>query len=226
LVSIVIPVYRDSEALARTLKTLDASSTEVVVVATTEDAGALAQLRAAHPEILWLEAPRGRAVQMNAGAAVAHGRWLLFLHADTRLPFGWRQAIETADRHPQFSAGCFRFALDSTALAARAIELGVRMRVRAFALPYGDQGLFVRREAFEALNGYADLPIMEDVDLVRRLRSRGRLFRSPLPVVTSARRWEREGWISRTVRHLVLIVLYFCGVTPRRLMRLDRARHL
>ena len=226
MVSIVIPVYRDSEALARTLKTLDAPSAEVVVVATPEDAGALAPLRAAHPEILWLEAPRGRAVQMNAGAAVAHGRWLLFLHADTRLPSGWRQAIETADRTPQFSAGCFRFALDSTAPVARAIELGVRMRVRAFALPYGDQGLFVRREAFEALNGYADLPIMEDVDLVRRLRSRGRLFRSPLPVVTSARRWERDGWISRTVRHLVLIVLYFCGVTPKRLMRLDRARHL
>ena len=226
MVSIVIPVYRDSEALARTLKALDAPSAEVVVVATPEDAGALAPLRAAHPEILWLEASRGRAVQMNAGAAVAHGRWLLFLHADSRLPPEWRQAIETADRNPQFSAGCFRFALDSTAPAARAIELGVRLRVRAFALPYGDQGLFVRREAFEALNGYADLPIMEDVDLVRRLRSQGRLFRSPLPVVTSARRWERDGWISRTVRHLVLIVLYFCGVTPKRLMRLDRARHL
>jgi rSAM/selenodomain-associated transferase 2 len=226
LVSIVIPVYRDSEALARTLKTLDASTTEVVVVATPEDAGDLAPLRAAHPEIAWLEAPRGRAVQMNAGAAVARGRWLLFLHADTRLPPGWRQAIETADRNPQCSAGCFRFALDSTAPAARAIELGVRMRVRLFALPYGDQGLFVRREAFEALEGYDDLPIMEDVDLVRRLRSRGRLFRSPLSVVTSARRWERDGWISRTVRHLVLIVMYFCGVTPKRLMRLDRARHL
>jgi len=118
------------------------------------------------------------------------------------------------------------FALDSTALAARVIELGVWMRVRVLALPYGDQGLFVRREAFEALHGYADLPIMEDVDLVRRLRARGRLFRSPLPVVTSARRWERDGWIRRTVRHLVLIVLYFCGVAPSRLMRLDRARHL
>ncbi len=226
MVTIVIPVYRDSEALARTLQTLDASMTEVVVVATDEDAGALAPLRAAHPEIVWLEAPRGRAVQMNAGAAVARGRWLLFLHADTRLPPGWRQALETADRNPQFSAGCFRFALESAALAARAIELGVRVRVRVLALPYGDQGLFVRREAFEALNGYAGLPIMEDVDLVRRLRSRGRLFRSPLSVVTSARRWERDGWISRTVRHLVLIVLYFCGVTPRRLMRLDRQRHL
>ena len=226
MVSIVIPVYRDSEALARTVRRLDAPSIEVVVVATTEDAGALAQLRAAHPEIVWLEAPRGRAVQMNAGAAVARGRWLLFLHADTRLPAGWRNAIEIADRDPRFSAGCFRFALDSPAPAARLIELGVRMRVRVFALPYGDQGLFVRREAFQELNGYADIPIMEDVDLVRRLRTRGRLFRSPLSVVTSARRWERDGWVSRTVRHLVLIGLYFCGVTPRRLMRLDRVRHL
>jgi rSAM/selenodomain-associated transferase 2 len=226
LISIVIPVYRDSEALARTVSRLDASSDEVIVVATPEDAALLAPLRTAHPEIVWFQAPRGRAGQMNAGAAIARGRWLLFLHADTRLPPGWRQAIEAADRDPRVSAGCFRFALDSTALAARAIELGVRLRVRVFALPYGDQGLFVRREAFEALNGYADLPIMEDVDLVRRLRSRGRLFCSPLPAVTSARRWERDGWISRTVRHLGLILLYFCGVAPRRLIRLDRARHL
>jgi GT2 family glycosyltransferase len=163
---------------------------------------------------------------MNAGAAVARGRWLLFLHADTRLPPGWPEAIDAADRDPRVSAGCFRFALDSSALAARAIELGVRARVRAFALPYGDQCLFVRREAFEALNGYADLPIMEDVDLVRRLRSQGRLFRSPLAAVTSARRWERDGWVSRTIRHLGLILLYFCGVAPKRLVRFDRARQL
>jgi rSAM/selenodomain-associated transferase 2 len=226
LISIIIPVYRDSKVLSRTLSALDASTAEVVVVATPEDAGALAPLCAARPEIVWLQAPRGRAGQMNAGAALARGRWLLFLHADTRLPPGWRQAIEMADRDPEVSAGCFRFALDSTALVARAIELGVRMRVRIFALPYGDQGLFVRREAFEALTGYADLPIMEDVDLVRRLRSRGRLFRSPLPAVTSARRWEQDGWISRTVRHVALILLYFCGVAPSRLIRLDRVRRL
>ena len=84
--------------------------------------------------------------------------------------------------------------------------------------------MFVRRDVFEALGGYADLPIMEDVDLVRRLRAHGRLFRSPLPAVTSARRWERDGWIRRTARHLALITLYFCGVPPTRLIRLDPAR--
>jgi len=226
VISIIIPVYRDSEALARTLGALDASRAEVIVVATPEDGDRLAPLRSAHPEIVWLQAPRGRARQMNAGAAMARGRWLLFLHADTRLPSGWRDAVEAADADPEVSAGCFRFALDSSVPAARAIELGVRLRVRVFALPYGDQGLFVRREAFEALKGYADLPIMEDVDLIRRLRSRGRLFRSPLRAVTSARRWERDGWISRTVRHLGLILLYFCGIGPGRLIRLDRSRHL
>jgi rSAM/selenodomain-associated transferase 2 len=226
LISVIIPVYRDAEALARTLRTFDASGVEVVVVAPPDDADALRPLRAAHPSILWIHALRGRARQMNAGAAVARGRWLLFLHADTQLTLNWRQAVEAADRHPDVSAGCFRFALDSTALAARVIELGVRIRVRAFALPYGDQGLFVRRAAFEAINGFADIPIMEDVDLVRRLRSYGRLFRSPLPAVTSARRWERDGWVGRTLRHLGLILLYFCGVSPERLVRLDRARHL
>ena len=100
----------------------------------------------------------------------------------------------------------------------------MRVRVALFGLPYGDQALFVRRDAFEALRGYADLPIMEDVDLVRRLRRRGRLFRSARPAITSARRWERDGWVSRTCRHLALILLYFCGVPPARLIRLDPAR--
>jgi len=84
--------------------------------------------------------------------------------------------------------------------------------------------LFVRRKRFEAAGGFAEIPIMEDVDFVRRMRREGALFRSPLPVLTSARRWERDGWIARTTRHLVLISLYFCGVTPARLLRLDRAR--
>jgi rSAM/selenodomain-associated transferase 2 len=208
------------------LSTLDASGVEVVVVAPPDDAEALRPLRTAHPSIVWIHALRGRARQMNAGAAVARGGWLLFLHADTRLADGWRHAIEAADPDPDISAGCFRFALDSPSVAARVLEIGVRMRVHLFGLPYGDQGLFVRRAAFDALNGYADLPIMEDVDLVRRLRSQGRLLRSALPAVTSARRWERDGWVRRTLRHLALILLYFCGVPPERLIRLDRARHL
>jgi hypothetical protein len=109
-------------------------------------------------------------------------------------------------------------------VCARVIEIGVRLRVRLFALPYGDQALFVRRSLFEAVGGFVELPIMEDVDFVRRIRREGALFRSPLPVLTSARRWERDGWAARTARHLLLISLYLCGVAPARLVRLDRAR--
>jgi rSAM/selenodomain-associated transferase 2 len=163
---------------------------------------------------------------MNAGAAFARGDWLVFLHADTRLPAGWSDAIEDANRDPSVAAGCFRFALDSGSSMARLIELGVRLRVAFFGLPYGDQAIFVRRAIFEAMGGYAHLPIMEDVDLVQRLRRRGRLYRSPKPALTSSRRWERDGWIGRTARHLLLIALYFSGVSPERLIRLDAARQV
>ena len=222
-VTVIVPVYRDAEALARTLAATELTGADVIVSSTSDD-GSLSTLRLARPDIVWIEAPRGRARQMNAGAAAARGDWLVFLHADTRLPSGWTRAIDAADRDPRVNAGCFRFALDSRSPMARVIEFGVRARVALMALPYGDQAIFVRRDAFDALHGYADLPIMEDVDLVRRLRRRGRLFRSALPAVTSARRWERGGWIRRTALHLALILLYFCGVPPARLTWLDSAR--
>ena len=224
-ITVIVPVYRDAAALARTLAATDFSGSNIVVVSTAdEDLRATLRLAHADNDIVCVTAPRGRASQMNAGATVARGRWLLFLHADTRLPPGWTDEIAAADWDPHVSAGCFRFALDSHALFARLIELGVRARVALFGLPYGDQALFVRREVFEALQGYADLPIMEDVDLVQRLRRHGRLFRSALPAVTSARRWERDGWVTRTARHVALILLYFLGVPPARLIRLDSGR--
>jgi rSAM/selenodomain-associated transferase 2 len=219
-ISVIIPVYRDTDALARTLAVTDfdgAGVAEVIVASTREDAESLAPLRAAHPEVLWIDAPRGRASQMNAGAAKASGSWLLFLHADTRLPDGWPSAIADAERRAGVVVGCFRFALDSPRLVARAIEIGVRLRVALFGLPYGDQAIFVRREAFDAIGGYSPLPIMEDVDLVRRLRETGRLWPASYVAVTSARRWERLGWFRVTAQHLRLIVLYFLGVAPERL---------
>jgi rSAM/selenodomain-associated transferase 2 len=221
-VSVVIPVYDDTAALRRTLQLTPWDDAELIVVATAGDP-TLSSLRASRPDISWLEAPRGRARQMNAGAAAAHGDWLVFLHADSQLPGGWRAAIDQA-QDGSFAAGCYRFALDSSSVCARVIEVGVRLRVWLFGLPYGDQALFVRRSLFEAVGGFADLPIMEDVDFVRRMRREGRLFRSPLPALTSARRWERDGWAARTARHLLLISLYWCGVAPARLVRLDRAR--
>jgi rSAM/selenodomain-associated transferase 2 len=219
-VSIVIPIYHDAAALARTLASGDLDGAEILVAATTEDDAALAPLRAAYPAVVWIVAVRGRAAQMNAAAAAATGDWIIFLHGDTRLPAAWRDAIAAAETHGR-EAGCFRFALDAPGLAARAIAAGVRVRVAIVDLPYGDQALFVRRDVFRALGGYTPLSIMEDVDLVRRLKRRGPIMRSPLPAVTSARRWQRDGWIRRTILNLVLIGMYYAGVDPAILARLD-----
>lgn len=154
---------------------------------------------------------------MNAGAAVATGEWLLFLHADSRLPQGW---IEHLRRAPvDANGGWFRFALDDPAWQARVIERGVRWRVRLFQLPYGDQGLFVRSGVFAALGGFRELPLLEDVEFVRRLGRTGSAFELPLPLLTSSRRWRRDGWFRRSARNLTIVSCYFAGVSPERLAR-------
>ncbi|MCY4660793.1 MAG: TIGR04283 family arsenosugar biosynthesis glycosyltransferase [Acidobacteria bacterium] len=226
-VSIVIPVLRDSVQLDGLLASLarraDDAAVEIIVANGDADDGAVAGVQARHAAVRWVASPPGRGLQMNAGAAVASGRWLLFLHADTRLDERWLDALRQAESHGAVG-GAFRFTLDSPRRVARVIERGVAWRTRWLGLPYGDQGLFVRRDAFEALGGYRPYPLMEDIDLVRRLRRRGTLRLSPLPIRTSARRWERDGWVRRSLRNLTLVALYFGGVSPRRLARRYDAR--
>ena len=154
---------------------------------------------------------------MNAGAAVAGGRYLLFLHADSQLPPDWPDVVGAADRSAGAVMGAFRFALDSTDWRARIIEAGVRLRVALLGLPYGDQALFVRSRTFRAVGGYRDLPLMEDVDLVRRVKRVGRLVQSSSPVLTSPRRWERDGWLSRSVQNAGLAMRFLFGASPARL---------
>jgi rSAM/selenodomain-associated transferase 2 len=198
-VSVVIPVYRDEAALARLLAQLSPDPRVEVIVA--------------EPP------PLGRGAQMNTGAARASADWLLFLHADSRLPQDWLEAVAQVTNDPELVGGWFRFALDSPRWQARIIERLVAFRVRAWRLPYGDQGLFVRRDVFERLGGYREWPLMEDVEFVRRLTKAGRVVELPLALATSARRWERDGWLRRSARNLVLVSLYFLGVSPERLAR-------
>jgi rSAM/selenodomain-associated transferase 2 len=218
LVSIVIPVWRDEDALTRTLGRLPHNTQQVEIIA----AGVLGEEqrygvpRERYPEVRWVSAPRGRASQMNAGAAVASGQWLLFLHADSQLPPDWLEVLRQADASAGTVMGAFRFALDSSDWRARVIETGVRLRVALFGLPYGDQALFVRSQTFRASGGYRDLPLMEDVDLVRRTRRIGRLVHSPSPVLTSARRWERDGWLRWSVQNARLATRFLFGAPPAR----------
>jgi rSAM/selenodomain-associated transferase 2 len=222
LITVVIPVLNDAAALASLLPTLPAAdpALEIIVVDGSDASDpALDVLRERHSGVRWMRAAPGRGAQMNHGARHARGRWLVFLHSDTRLAVGWIDALRRLDGQPRTVGGSFRFALDSPARWARWIEWGVRIRVRLFDLAYGDQALFVRRAVFEELGGYRELPLMEDVDFIRRLRRRGHLDHVDVPALTSARRWERDGWFRRTVDNTLLVALFLSGCAPERLAR-------
>ena len=220
-VSLVIPVLFDAEAASALLGTLPSGpNVEIIVVDGAADPR-LQSIVAAHGRAALLRTDAGRARQMNAGVAAATGEWLLFLHADSTLPAGWLAGIAALD--DEVIGGWFRFALDDPAWQARVIERLTAWRVRHFHLPYGDQGLFVRRRVFHALGGFRDMPLMEDVEFVTRLVRTGRVVELPLQLTTSARRWRREGWFRRSTKNLLLVGLYFLGVRPDRLARWYRS---
>ena len=216
MLSVVIPALNASRSLPRTLGSVMGAD-EIVLVdgGSTDGTAALAASLGARV----LQAPRGRGSQLAAGVAAAQGDWLLLLHADTRLDAGWRT---TADRHMATArghAGYFRFRLDSDDPRARRLERTVAWRCRIFGLPYGDQGLLISRRLYDAAGGYAPIPLMEDVELARRL-GRRRLAPIGATVTASARRYREGGYVARPLRNLACLGLYFAGVAPRRIARL------
>jgi len=165
-------------------------------------------------------APHGRGPLLAAGAAAASGEWLMFLHADCRLAPGWASAVALFLATPGAAegAGYFAFALDDPRPAARRLEHLVAWRCRLLGLPFGDQGLVLSRGLYDAVGGFAGIPLMEDVDLVRRI-GRARLQPLRAAAVSSARRY-RTGFVRRPLRNLLCLSLYFAGVPPQRIARL------
>jgi len=180
---------------------------------------ATAAIAARSPRVRLLPSPRGRARQMNAGARAARGDVLLFLHADTLLPDGGLAAVEAAIRDPGVAGGRFDVRFDNPRRVFRMIAWFMNLRSRWTGISTGDQAIFVRREVFETLGGYSDMPLMEDVELCRRLKRRGRLAALRQTVTTSARKWEREGAARTILLMWVLRFLYMAGVSPARLHR-------
>jgi rSAM/selenodomain-associated transferase 2 len=167
-----------------------------------------------------LTAPRGRGHQLRAGGEAAGADWLLFLHADTRLSANWAVAAEAfMGWRTEERAAVFRLRLDDDAPAARRLERLVAWRTRALGLPYGDQGLLIPSALYRSLGGYGPIPLMEDVDIVRRL-GRKRIVLLDAEAVTSAERYRRSGYLQRSARNLSILGLYFLGVSPARLARL------
>ena len=221
-VDIVIPTLNAGASLARTLAALPSHS-DLVFPTTICDGGShddtIAIARRAGATVV--TAPAGRGGQLAAGASAGRAPWILFLHADTRLESGAGDAIAHFVASSADKAGYFRLRFDAVEVGARRVEQLAAWRCRTFGLPYGDQGLLISRAHYERLGGFRPLPLMEDVDFVRRI---GRHDLVPLDAdaLTSAARYRRDGWLLRPLRNLSCLTLYFAGVPPQTLRRLYR----
>ena len=216
--SVIVPTLDESRCLADAVRSVGPrGEVEVIVVdgGSADDTVEVAEKIADRV----VAAPRGRAAQLNAGAAVARGEALLFLHADSRLPEGAADRVRCALASAEAVGGAFAVAIESPRRSLGVLSRLINWRARRLGAPYGDQALFVRRADFEAIGAYRQLEIMEDVDLVRRLRRRGRLVWIADPVRISDRRWRANGVVRTTAVNLAAAGLYRMGVSPRRIRR-------
>ena len=220
-VSIVVPVLDEAAALPGLLDRLAGlrGGPEVIIVDGGSTDGGRA-IVAGHPMgARMLEAPRGRAIQCNAGAAAASGEVVLFLHADTTLPPDAVGAITRACVDARVVGGNFALRFDGGDLFSRVLTAYYAVQ-RRFGVYYGDSAIWMRRATFERIGGFRPLPIMEDHELVRRLRRAGRDVCLPGPAITSARRWKALGLPKTIYSWVVIRGLYLAGVSPERLARL------
>jgi len=215
-ISVVIPTRNEAGYLPGALAGLHGARNVETIVVDGQSSDGTHEIARQHGCRV-LRSPPCRAAQLNAGARSASGSVLLFLHADTRLPAGFDATVRSTLEEPGVVAGAFRLRIDAPGWPLRAIERAVDLRSRLFRMPYGDQGIFLRRETFEELGGFPDLPIMEDFELVRRLRRRGAIRISRSPVLSSGRRWKRLGPWRTTWLNQKVILGYYLGVAPERL---------
>lgn len=217
---VVIPTLNAGATLAATLAALQGELPISVTVCdggSTDDTVAIARQAGATV----VTAPAGRGSQLATGALAGDASWMLFLHADTVLDPGWTSVVQTfmSRRTNIGKAGYFRLRFDTADPGARRVERLAAWRSRGLGLPYGDQGLLIARALYEYLGGFKPLPLMEDVEFIRRV---GRKSLVPLDAeaVTSAERYERDGWVMRPLHNLSCLALYFAGLSPRRIARL------
>jgi rSAM/selenodomain-associated transferase 2 len=214
-ITAIIPTLNEKQALPRTLTRLREAGLEVMVVDGGSSDGTVETARSMGVRVL--TGKPGRACQMNLGAAQSREDILFFLHADSLPPMDARDLIWAALEQPGTAAGAFHLKLDSGDPRLGIISRLANFRSRCLGLPYGDQGLFLRRAVFEDLGGFLDIPLMEDVDIIRRLRKTGRVVMAPSFMLTSARRWEQKGVLTNTLGNQWRLIRYFLGCPPEKL---------
>ncbi|MGH7819710.1 MAG: TIGR04283 family arsenosugar biosynthesis glycosyltransferase [Candidatus Binatia bacterium] len=219
-VSIIVPARNEERVIAATLAPLREPDVLEVIVADGESEDATAKVAAPLADRV-LRSPPGRARQMNAAARIAIGDILFFLHADSRVPAGFARAIVDACGEGAIG-GRFDLELDAPGIGYRIVENGINLRSRWSGLFTGDQGLFIRRQAFSRLGGFPDQPLFEDLALAAAMKQAGRVASLRLRIRTSARRWRRSGIVRTVLFMWWLRALYFLGVSPDRLATLYR----
>jgi rSAM/selenodomain-associated transferase 2 len=229
MITVIIPTLNAADTLPAVLGALVPAAVDglvTTVVVADGGSGDLTLEIADAAGATIVSAPRGRGSQLRAGAAAARGEWLAFLHGDTVPEPGFEAELAAFCRGtgrytglPAERAAAFGFALDDGGLRAELVVLAVRARCALLGLAYGDQGLVIPRAFYDRIGGFSDLPLMEDVDLVRRI-GRGRLHVLAAKATTSAERYRRSGYVRRIARNFVCLTLYFLGVPARRIARL------
>jgi rSAM/selenodomain-associated transferase 2 len=222
ILSIIIPVLNEQSQINEVIEHVNAQDFdggyEIIVVDGDQHSETLKAVE--DQNAICLTRAKGRGRQMNAGAAGARGDILLFLHADTRLPAGALKKIVCVLENKDYVAGAFDLSIDSDRWFLKYIAARASLRSRLNRIPYGDQAIFIRKNYFDEIGGFKDIPLMEDIDLMRRIKKAGgriHIFRDK--VVTSARRWEAEGALFTTLRNRIVVLLYYLGVSPHKLAK-------
>ncbi|MBY0430785.1 MAG: TIGR04283 family arsenosugar biosynthesis glycosyltransferase [Rhodospirillales bacterium] len=217
MLSIVVPTLNAARALPSAIEAVAGVAGEIVVAdsGSTDGTVEVAERFGAR----MIQAPGSRGLQLRAGAEAARGDWLLFLHAETQLGPGWRAATRAFMATRAEAAGYFRLRLDDPHPAARRIERLSQWRSHHLGLPYGNQGLLMPRSLYESIGGFRPLPLLEDVDLARRL-GKGRLAALEAEAITTTEAYHREGWWARPARNLVCLGLFFAGMPAEEIARL------
>ncbi len=223
MISLIIPTLNESACIRETLTCLVENAMGPIEIILVDGGSTDSTVEiAAEFDVQIVNCTAGRSAQMNAGAAVATGDILMFLHGDTRVPKGFDQwVINTLNQKP--IAGAFDLKIAGDSWALRWVEWGVKVRSRVFQLPYGDQGIFLKASTFYEFGGFPELPIMEDFVLIRSLAKCGKIAIVPSAVTTSARRWEAQGVFKTTLINQVMIIGYALGIAPDRLRQWYRS---
>ena len=221
MISVIIPSLNEEADLGRCIEGIlkEGCDCEIIVA----DGGSndkTTETATGYPGVAFIQSQRGRGIQMNMGASVASGDVLLFLHADTTLEVGWAAQMMSVLEDISISGGAFTFSIRSRLWKYRLVEAWVSLRCKFCLMPYGDQAIFVRKSAFDLTGGYKNIPLMEDVDFIGRLKKLGTIVILNKKAITSERRWSKKGLIKTASINQLVMLLYKFGVNPIRLARI------